>query len=70
MKQKLVAYLFQSDGHVIEMPTDELLGKLEQIKQTAVAEKQNTSPDKVAFSMFLQTLKWTMQTCRFTEPFE
>jgi hypothetical protein len=39
MKQELVAYLFQSDGQVSEMPTDELLGSLEQLRQAGIAQE-------------------------------
>jgi hypothetical protein len=64
MKQELVAYLFQSDGQVSEMPTDELLGSLEQLRQAGIAQEQSTSADNLAIYAFLQTLKQTMHTCR------
>jgi hypothetical protein len=46
------------------MPTDELLGSLEQLRQAGIAQEQSTSADNLAIYAFLQTLKRTMHTCR------
>jgi len=62
VKQELVAYLFRSDGHVSEMPTDELLSDLEQLRQAVIANEPNASADTVAVSAFLQMVKRTMRT--------
>jgi hypothetical protein len=62
MKQELVAYLFRSNGRVSEMPTDELLSSLEQLRQAGIAQVPHASADTVAVSAFLQTLKRTMRT--------
>ena len=62
MNQELVAYLFRSDGHVSEMPADELLSSLEQLRQAGIAQEPNASAEDVAVSAFLQTVKRTMRT--------
>jgi hypothetical protein len=62
MKQELVAYLFRCDGHVSEMPTDELLSDLEQLRQAGSAQEPNSSADHGAVSAFLQTVKRAMRT--------
>jgi hypothetical protein len=62
MNQELVAYLFRSDEHVSEMPTDELLSSMEQLRQAGIAQEPNASADTVAVSAFLQTVKRTMRT--------
>ena len=62
MKQELVAYLFRSDVHVSEMPTDELLSSIEQLRQASIAQEPNASVDNVAVSAFLQTVKRAMRT--------
>ena len=64
MKQELVAYLFQSNGQVSEMPTDELLGRLEQLRQVGSAQEQSTPADNVAVYAFLDTLRQAMRTCK------
>ena len=67
MKQELAAYLFQSNGQVSEMPTDELLGSLERLRQAGITQELGTSADNVAIHAFLQSLKRAMRTARSHE---
>jgi hypothetical protein len=64
MKQELCAYLIRDDGRVSDMPTDELLGALDQVKRGSTVQGQNMSSDKEAVYEFLQTLKRTMRTSK------
>ncbi len=73
MNQELSVYLIGSDRQVSEMPTDELLDALEQLRQASTAQEQSGSCDKAAVYAFLQTLKRVMRTSRDgcqAEPFE
>jgi len=38
MKQELCAYLIRDDGRVSDMPTDELLGALDQVKRGSAVQ--------------------------------
>jgi hypothetical protein len=73
MNQELFAYLIGSGGQVSEMPTDELLDALEQLRQASTVQEQSGFSDNAAFYAFLQTLKRVMRTswdgCQ-AEPFE
>jgi len=46
------------------MPTDELLGALDQVKRGSTVQGQNMSSDKEAVYEFLQALKRTMRTSK------
>jgi len=73
MNQELCAYLIRSGRQVSEMPTDELLDALEQLRQASTAQEQSGSSDKAAAYAFLQTLKRVMRISRDgcqAEPFE
>lgn len=64
MKQELCAYLIRDDGRVSDMPTDELLGALDQVKRGSTVQGQNMSSDKEAVYAFLQALKRTMRASK------
>ena len=64
MHQELFAYLIREDGRVRELPTDELLVALDQLRQAITVQGQSNSSDKAAIYEFLQTVKWTMRTSR------
>lgn|GEM_PF-2458356 len=64
MKQELCAYLIRDDGRVSDMPTDELLGALDQVKRGSAVQGQNMSSDKEAVYAFLQALKRTMRASK------
>src|SRR6266516_2969248 len=73
MNQELCAYLIRSGRQVSEMPTDELLDALEQLRQASTAQEQSGASDKAAAYAFLQTLKRVMRISRDgcqAEPFE
>ncbi len=73
MNQELCAYLIRGDGRVSEMPTDELLVALEQVRQASTPQEQSGSSNKAVVFAFLQTLKRVMRTSRDgwqAEPFE
>jgi len=46
------------------MPTDELLGALDQVKRGSAVQGQNMSSDKEAVYAFLQALKRTMRASK------
>ena len=64
MHQKLFAYLMRDDGRVLELPTDELLVALDQLRQASTVQGQNNYSDKATVYEFLQTVKRTMRTSR------
>jgi hypothetical protein len=64
MKQELFAYLVGSDGHISEVPTDELLAPLEQLRQVGMTHGQNTSSEEATVYTFLQVLKQAIRTSR------
>ncbi|TMF43921.1 MAG: hypothetical protein E6I32_15865 [Chloroflexi bacterium] len=64
MHQKLFAYLMRDDGRVLELPTDELLVALDQLRQASTVQGQNNYSDKATVYEFLQTVKRTMRTSK------
>lgn len=66
MKQKLVAYLIQSNGEVCAIPTDELLVALHQVTQGSTLEGQSVPSDNAVVYEFLQAFKRAMQTSKLT----
>jgi len=60
MKQEFGAYLVRGDGHISQMPTDELLVALDRLRQAEIAQGQSRPSDRAAIHEFLQTLKQTM----------
>ena len=60
MHQELYAYIIRDDGRVCELPTDELIVALDQLRQANNVQGQgNTSVHE-----FLQTVKWIMRRSR------
>jgi hypothetical protein len=57
MKQEIFAYLMQDNGHVSNLPIDELLGALEHLKQVSIAQEQAMHSNGTASFEFLQALK-------------
>ena len=62
MHQKLFAYLMRDDGRVLELPTDELLVALDQLRQASSLQGQSNSSYEATVYEFLQTVKRTMRT--------
>ncbi len=68
MTHELVAYLIQSDGHMVAMPTDELLCALEHVVGESRTGEHSLFFGNPAVYEFLQALKWVMQTCKSLPP--
>jgi hypothetical protein len=68
MSHELVAYLMQSDGQIIAMPTDDLQVILDQLTPPGQLQEQNLSDDHQVIAEFLQMLKYVMQTCKTLSP--
>ena len=64
MNQELCAYLIRNDGRVWELPTDELLGALDQLEQISTLQGQNNSSGAATVHEFLQTVRRIMRTSR------
>jgi hypothetical protein len=64
MKQEIFAYLMQDNGHVWDLPTDELLGTLEHLRQVSIVQEQALLSNRTATFEFLQALKRAMYTSR------
>lgn len=64
MNQELCAYLIRNDGRVWELPTDELLGALDQLGHTSAIQSQSDSSGAASVHEFLQTVRRIMRTSR------
>ena len=64
MNQQLYAYLIRNDGRVWELPTDELLGALDQLGQISTLQDQSNSSGTATVHEFLQKVKRIMRTSR------
>jgi hypothetical protein len=64
MKQELVAYLIRDKERVSEMPTEEILFALDQLRQASTIQEQSISSDKAAVSQFLQAVKLAMRAAK------
>lgn len=67
MNQELCAYLIRNDGRVWELPTDELLAALDQLRQTSTTQGQSNSSGTATVHEFLQTVRRIMRTSRSKE---
>jgi hypothetical protein len=68
MRQELVAYLIQSDGPIVALPTTDLLAALDHVRAGNSTQRYHPSSNTEAVSAFLQTLKAVMQTCKTLPP--
>ncbi len=64
MTHELVAYLIQSDGQIVAMPTNDLLAALDQVRAGSHTQEQRLSSNREAIYAFLQILKSVMQSCK------
>jgi hypothetical protein len=67
-KQEIAAHLVQGNGQVIAMPTTDLLVALDQVRLSARTQRTCVVSNTEAVSLFLQTLKNVMQTCKTLPP--
>ena len=67
MNQELYVYLIRNDGRVWELPTDELQGALDQLRQTSTIQGQSNSCGTATVHEFLQIVKRIMRTSRSKE---
>jgi len=67
MNQELCAYLIRNGGRAWELPTDELLGALDQLRQASTLQGQSKSSGSATAHEFLQTVRRIMRTSRSME---
>jgi hypothetical protein len=61
MKQYLEAYLIRDNKRVLDLPTEEILVALEQLRLTSIAQERSMFSDKTAVYQFFQAVKLAMR---------
>jgi hypothetical protein len=64
IKQELTACLVHGNGHVVSLPTDDLLAALDRLQAGSRIQEHRSSSNREAIYAFLQTLKSVMQACK------
>jgi hypothetical protein len=68
MEHELVAYLLQSDGKVVAMPTDELLCAFERVAEERGRKQSGSFFGNPAVCEFLYAIKLAKQACKPPPP--